>query len=257
MAVQTSFDFAASPAGAGRRAPGPIGDPEHETGRSRSVLERRLGELMARPISLTLTDNERTMISARRRGDVEHVRLHHMFVEADEPVVRALAAFLKDGDRLASQHLEHYVGQRRDRIRTRPRRKAALSGNGSHHDLAKVFDYLNARYFDDGVDAEIGWGRHGRAPGKRRRRRSIKLGSYRQSDATIRVHPVLDAAWVPEFFVEYVVYHEMLHHVIGIPVEDGKRRMHTAEFRRRERGYARYQEATSWERDNLERLLSS
>lgn len=256
MAVQTSFDFDSFVRRPAETRAAPLGDPGHETGRSRSLLERRLGELLSRPISLTLTDNERTMISARRRGHVEHVRLHHMFVEADEPIVRALAAFLHDGDRVASQHLEHFVAQRRSRIRTRPRRRPSLTPGGHHHDLARVFDYLNERYFDNRVDAEIGWGRMGRPTGRKRRRRSIKLGSYRASDATIRVHPALDASWVPEFFVEYVVYHEMLHHVLGIPVEDGRRQMHTPEFRTLERGFARYEEATSWERDNLDRLLS-
>jgi len=62
---------------------------------------------------------------------------------------------------------------------------------------------------------------------------------------------------VPRFFVEYIVYHEMLHHVVQMPVLDGRRCMHGPEFKARERCFARYAEAIAWEREHLDRLLAS
>ncbi|MGD8862964.1 MAG: hypothetical protein PVI30_23320 [Myxococcales bacterium] len=247
-AVQTTFDFAAF-------APRSPLDPEVAEQRSRSRLERRLAELMGRPVALTLTDNSRTMISSRARAGADYVRLHHMFVEADEPTVRALALFLTRGDRFASGHLERFVDENRDRIRKRPPRSASLDPRGDHHDLHALREGLEGEYFDVAQPVRVGWGRMGRPPGRRRRRSSIKLGSYRARDASIRVHPVLDAAWVPAYFVEFVLYHEMLHHVLGIHTRGGRRQMHTPEFRHRERMFARYDEAIAWERDNLDRLL--
>ena len=125
---------------------------------------------------------------------------------------------------------------------------------GSHHSLGAIFARLNAEYFDGRVDASIRWGRRTRA---RRPRRSIKLGSYNSRLGLIRVHPALDATWVPDYFVEYVVYHEMLHHIIPVELGVGRRRPHGRDFRRRERLYHSYGRARVWEKLHLSELLIS
>lgn len=98
----------------------------------------------------------------------------------------------------------------------------------------------------------------GRSNGQRARaaRRSIKLGSYTSRDRLIRVHPALDAAFVPRYFVEYIVYHEMLHHMLPPSMQNGRRDLHGTLFQAREKKFEHYQAALAWERDNLSRLLN-
>jgi len=87
----------------------------------------------------------------------------------------------------------------------------------------------------------------------------------------IRIHPVLDRAWVPRYFVAYVVYHEMLHHMIpsargnarqassNIASAKGqiaRRVLHPPEFLERERQFRGYDRALDWERRHINRLLS-
>ena len=246
--VQTSFDF-------GPVLSAPWLDHEAERVRAARVLERTLGNLLGTEVALTLTDNARSMVSARQRSGVAYVRLHHMFAHADEVTVRAVARFLTDGHQSASGQLQRFIKAHRDRIRRREN-EARVRMLGRHHDLLGIRGTLNDEYFSGDVLATIGWARMGRALGRRGRRRSIKLGSYRSRDALIRVHPVLDATWVPAFFVEYIVYHEMVHHVVAMPVENGRRCLHGPEFRAREKQFARYDEAIAWEQANLDRLLS-
>ena len=91
-----------------------------------------------------------------------------------------------------------------------------------------------------------------------RRRRSIRFGSYTPVDELIRIHPYLDQAFVPEFFVRYIVFHEMLHAHMGIEeTPNGRRRIHPPAFRRREEEYGDYDRAVAWMNDesNLRRLL--
>ena len=52
-----------------------------------------------------------------------------------------------------------------------------------------------------------------------------------------------------------VVFHEMLHQVIPIVERNGRRVVHGAEFRRRERQYPEYERAKRWEEENLSFLL--
>ena len=63
----------------------------------------------------------------------------------------------------------------------------------------------------------------------------------------IRIHPLLDAPFVPTWFLEYVVYHEMLHAVVPEEIDEhGRRRVHTREFYRRERKFHCYYRARRW-----------
>ena len=252
-AQQIAFDF-----GPTRPAPWLLSAPDPETERLRlaALLEQRLGQLLGQQVVLTFTDNARTMLSARKQDHVTQVRLHHMFIAADDNVVMAVARYLSGGGSAASQHLSRFIETHRARIRNAQRTTAPLRAAGHYHDLVAIMQSINTRYFDGAVEAKIGWARITRPTGRARRRRSIKLGSYLSRGAVIRVHPMLDASWVPSMFVQYIVYHEMLHHVIPMPVQNGRRRLHGADFRARERLFENFAEAHAWEQANLDRLLS-
>lgn len=219
-------------------------------------LERTLRARVGLPLRLTITDNRRTMLSLKRRRGSEgvEVRLHHMFLHGDDSVWSALSDYLFDGDRAAAQDIGRYIERHRERIRRELRRPIALYTTGVHHDLAEIYAAVNRQYFADRVEAHITWGRDP-AKRKQRSRRSIKLGSYTSRDRLIRVHPALDASFVPRFFVEYIVYHEMLHHVLPPKLQSGRRELHGPAFKAREREFRHYDAALRWEREHLDRLL--
>src|SRR3954468_3747879 len=139
------------------------------------VLATRLSSLLREPVEVELTDNAWTMVSYRRVQGRLQFRLHHMFPRAQEPVVRALAGFTGKNRRAHGRAIDDYVRENRDLIRAAaPRVQAPLASRGRVHDLLDIYAGVNAREFDDRVDARIGWGR--RSPAGRRR--SIKMGVY-------------------------------------------------------------------------------
>ena len=104
------------------------------------------------------------------------------------------------------------------------------------------------------MDVPITWGKLPTI----RRRRSIRLGSYSEEDELIRIHPYLDQPQVPEFFIKYIVFHEMLHAHLGVEVlASGRRNVHSREFNRKERAYHEYDRAVAWQETpkHLNRLL--
>lgn len=222
------------------------------------LLEGRLREyLPSGEVKVTLTDNRYTMISVRRlrREQRYEVRLHLMFADADAVVVRALARYVADNDREASHVLGDFIDNNSDHVRGKSRRAPTqvILTAGEHHDLRAIFDRLNAEYFDDKIDASITWGAR---TGKVRRRASIKMGSYVVEDRLIRIHRSLDRALVPAFFVEWIVFHEMLHQVHDIQVKKGRREFHSKEFLQDEKRFAHYDRARAWERSHLDDLLT-
>jgi predicted metal-dependent hydrolase len=59
----------------------------------------------------------------------------------------------------------------------------------------------------------------------------------------VAISSALDAAQVPAFVPEYVLYHELLHLESGIEALSSQ---HDARFRRQERMHPRWQEAEQW-----------
>jgi len=222
---------------------------------SASSLAERIGRHLDESVEVELTDNAWTMVSYKRLGPIVRFRLHHMFGDADETVVRALAGFTGRARKHHGKVIDQYIKTHRVLIRSAPARaEGALQTRGRVHDLAEIYAALNARHFNGTVEARICWGRS--APG--RRRRSIKMGVYLHEQKLIRLHPALDDARVPRHFVELVVFHEMLHQVIP-PTEgdSGRRCVHGRDFREAERRFPGYERARAWEKANLGLLLRS
>jgi hypothetical protein len=216
-------------------------------------LAAQLGSLLREPVEVELTDNAWTMVSYRRVQGRLLFRLHHMFASAHEPVICAIAGFTGKNRRAHGRAIDEYVREHRDLIRrTSPRTDAQLLARGRVHDLADIYTAINARHFEGRVRARIGWGR--RAPGGRRR--SIKMGVYFHEQKIIRIHPALDDDRVPRYFVEMVVFHEMLHQIFPPAAsEDGRRTVHGRAFREAERRYPNYERARAWEKAHLHLLL--
>lgn len=139
------------------------------------------------------------------------------------------------------------------------RRRGRLETRGRCCDLAELATDINDRYFDGQLATAITWAR--RRPRSRRRRRTrritLQLGSYRADLDLVRIHPALDQPWVPRYVVESVIYHELLHAALPATIQNGRRRVHTPEFRRRERLYPHLDRAQRWIQGNLKRLVAA
>lgn len=221
--------------------------------RSRAeLLAWQLSAQLSMPVRLSVTDNRSTMVSFRRSTHGLVLRLHHMFLDAPEPVVRAVADYAGRGRRSAGNVLDEYIRRQQPRIRkSRHAAEAELEPRGRCFDLQAIFDSLNRSYFQGTIQARIGWGR---MP-PRRRRKSIRLGVYDHQTREIRIHPALDRPEVPAFFVEFIVFHEMLHQLFPSASHSGRRVHHPRAFRDRERAFPLYAAALRWEREHLGLLL--
>lgn len=210
-----------------------------------------LWKALGKPVRLSVTNNLSTMVSFRKQGAGWVVRLHHLFLDAPDEVRTALAHFMcGENRRQASRSIDAFVEAQRA-VLLAGKAPRALKARGRYFDLADIFARMNARFFDGRIEARIGWGR-GRTRGARR---TIRFGVYERDRREIRLHPALDHADVPLYFVEFIVFHEMLHQ--AVPRTAGKSRAvhHSREFREREKQFPHYQDALRWEKAHLSWLL--
>jgi hypothetical protein len=218
-------------------------------------VESVLREVLGPRVLVSLTSNRSTMISYKRRRGVLYVRMHSIFADAPQAVLHAVATFVSDADpsprecRLIDDFIEIHRLSIRRALGEKP---MIVQPVGEVHDLKEIFVRLNGGYFKDGIEAQITWSR----AAKNQKRNSIRMGSYCDEQKLIRVHPALDQQFVPVYFVESVVFHEMLHEYHGVKeTEDGRRCVHSPEFLDDERRYPLYTDARRWERKNLNKLL--
>lgn len=183
------------------------------------------------------------VLTIRRRGDVLFVRFSDLLQRAPLDVLEGAGALLiarvyrRRVDRsLIQPYLSYARSDRtRGRISQMRRRRVRLvqtPPQGRHHDLAALFDLLNHRYFSGELQRpHIGWS-------TRSWRR--QFGCFDPGPNQIILNRRMDRPGVPQFAVEYVLFHEMLH------VKHPTRRSgctlvsHSPEFRREEKRFEHF-----------------
>jgi predicted metal-dependent hydrolase len=187
-------------------------------------------------------------------GGTINLKLHAMFLDAPVSVLRALARFLKNPDKSKQKNLSKLFHENGLDIvqKTKLKKSALLKHQGKYFNLKDIYDKINRTYFKNRVRAFITWGNGF----SKKRSYSINFGSYNWDSRIIRVHKALDRCSVPRYFIEYIIYHEMLHVYIGLKRDgNGRRKAHNSEFKQREKDFLHYKKAVEWEKKNLWRFL--
>ncbi|MBN1676985.1 MAG: M48 family metallopeptidase [Candidatus Thermoplasmatota archaeon] len=130
---------------------------------------------------------------------------------------------------LWSQNREIYLARSKD---------LSLTPSGAHRDLVAIFDYVNSFYFSGRLSRPtLAWTCE--SPSRR-------LGFLFEALDLLAVNKVLDSESVPRHVLEFVMYHELLHHVNALDARPVRRVHHTKKFREQERLFRTYEEAEVW-----------
>lgn len=125
-----------------------------------------------------------------------------------------------------------------DIARRRRGRKMISTARGAYYDLDRLFTRLNRTYFDGELKKPtLTWSQ---------RRTQRILGHHDSVHETIVISKSLDSKDVPEWFVGYIMYHEMLHVKHPARLINGRRYYHTSAFRADEERFPYYHQAQQW-----------
>ncbi|MBI5103206.1 MAG: hypothetical protein HZB33_15430 [Nitrospirae bacterium] len=194
-------------------------------------------------VRLTVTDNSSSMISVRKERGVVVLRLHRIFLKAGPDVLHEIAGFIKNL-KLKTPLVRRFILDHAGSLPSRTRKRQPIKTMGSYHDLARLALCVNRDYFEGGITTPVTWGTKKTGHSARRR----ILGSYNSRTDIIRINPILDRKNVPRYYLEFIIYHEMLHADLGVRKKNGRREVHSREFKRRERLFRDYDKALLWEK---------
>jgi len=193
----------------------------------------------------------------RVRGGKVFVRIAELCREMPSEEQKALALILvaklyrKKVPAAAREIYSNFIKRQEIRVRAvenkRARgRKVITTAQGNFFDLDEIFEKLNAEYFRKSLPKPVlSWSA---------RKTYRILGHHDSTHETVIVSRSLDDQSVPEFVVEYIVFHEMLHIFHPTTHQNGRRYNHTPEFRRNERKFRYFEEAESWIERNITNL---
>lgn len=208
----------------------------HPQPRSPEQLRNCLCRYATRPVHLTITRNRVSMVSVKFDPSGQaRIRLCEAFLAAPDDVLSALGHYLRARSPSSWKMVCDFVSSRIPEA-VPSARSVAVQSKGAVYDLTAIRDRMNRLYFDGTVDCRIGWAK----PGRRRRQarlRTIRYGTYNQALNLVRINPLLDDIRVPAQFLDYIVFHEMLH--AAVPSRRGESRWshHRGAFRLLERRF--------------------
>ena len=204
----------------------------------RSRISDRLGE----KIHLHINNNRTSLISFKRRDGVLTLRLNAAFLEISETSIGELVLWIKSPRRGAPESIKNFVKTLPRQDSASPKKRLYAMTSAQVYDLKVLFHKVNNEFFDGQIKADITFGRDS----SKQRVKVRRLGSFSHRHQLITIHPILDDKRVPEFVVEFIIYHEMLH---ALQPADHKR-FHDKAFRTREREYPTYAKVMEWQKKN-------
>ncbi len=204
-------------------------------------IKTHLEKLLNRSLVLTITDNSTNVISVAHKNSTIYLRLNKIFLKADVDVIAEIAEFIKHR-RCKTPSIREFVRINSDKIKKKPPRRINTRTEGRYYNLQDIYNSLNSEYFNERISARLTWW----GQNKRRFVRQRRLGSYSIHTNIIRINSMLDKKKIPRYFLEYIVYHEMLHADFAADKKN-KYRIHSKEFKERERLFKYYERAIAWE----------
>jgi hypothetical protein len=188
--------------------------------------------------------------TARLSDGTLRIRVSDIFMDAPEDVIGSLASILiarlyrKAIDPSVHHHYRKYTlrtdVQERARTARTARGRPPHNGtaHGRHIDLNASYERVRRMYFQDEIqEPTISW--------SKKRSRYI-LGRYDALHHAIYVSLLFDSPDVPEYVIDYIMFHELLHVRHRSQVQDARCIVHSADFRADERKFAHYDSAKQW-----------
>lgn len=223
--------------------------PEAEEGR----FERIFGGESSGDWKIVWTRNRSVMISVQKSRRPRTLRIHEMFKSAPDDLILDIAKMAEGRRRKWPRQVNMFIAKHKESYDSQGEYKArrvTLETQGKVFNLQELYDKLRDRYFSGELSVRLGW-----MTPREKRRVSIKLGSYSEETHVIRIHPALDNEKVPEYVIESIIFHEMVHAHIKSRLVHGRRISHGEEFHREMDRYPDHEEADAWIKNHMGLLL--
>lgn len=182
-----------------------------------------------------------------------HLKISQYLSDAPKNIIESLAILLLakvykvKPAKSVKESYQNYVESINEKLPIR--KKISPKGyefQGKYYDLRYLFNSLNNDYFDNKLAVNfLGWSKN---------KSYTRLGYYDRERDLLVVSKIFDSKKVPANVVEYLIYHEMLHILIPTTTKNGRRKIHSPQFKKLEREFPDYLKIQNWINKKRHRL---
>lgn len=131
-----------------------------------------------------------------------------------------------------------YESQTEQKNRINKNRKRIERSSSRNAGLRAILESLNDSFLQiDLGDLEIFWAKS---------KSKTRLGHYDPVHKMIVINPILSLEYVPDFVLNYIVFHELLHVYFPVSRKKGRNVIHGREFKNFEKKFPDYKKANAW-----------
>ncbi len=191
------------------------------------------------PINLSLKYMPYLFRVQVKRHEIDFA-IHENFSLAPQEIKIALLQAALNADKRSLGLVRIYSAgqnfQGLDKIITAGDGRPANSSQGSSFNLTDVFQRVNQQYFHNSMEPpQLTWSQ---------KRTHRKLGSYAADTDTVTISRTFDHASTPEYVIDFIMYHELLHKWLG--VNKARSHNHNKRFKVLEKQFRQYTQAENY-----------
>lgn len=205
------------------------------------VQNRKLANFTSEPFAIRYFPGSSLFRSDRKEG-IFTVTINEGFINAPQQVLYSILRMASSTGTKVHKHNMASYSNSADYLRISrellQQKSTEGSGAGLFHNLSTLCEKVEEDYSVPSIERpQLSW----------MDRASFRtFGVYQPSSDSIRISPVLDHPEVPEFIVEYVLFHELVHSWVGVRVRNGRSQIHSKRFKGLEHQFARRDEAAAF-----------
>lgn len=215
-------------------------------------LQSELKKYIETPFEITVNNNSSHFVTVHFNHKMRptFASIHALFASAPSPILKTLAEYINTQGKnpLLTHELRTYITTASRK--KRERKEIQIEGPvGQVYNLDSIMQSINATYFTHTpISTSITWFQHKR---NKRPTRKCSLGLYFEELNLIKINSILDSPIIPEYVVNMIIYHEMLHAIYPPKISpSGRRIIHTSEFQEAEKNHAYFLDAEAWLKEN-------
>ncbi len=211
-------------------------------------------------LEVLFTRNSSSLVSLSQKPEGGTLRLHQLFCKAPTELLKdVIRLCFSNIDRAHARMLRSrildYIGANRHLALATMSAPIYRKAQGDIYDLEKVLKKVVGEHVPErrlkSSRPVIGWSR---------KATSKLMGKWIETPPgeqnIILINRLLDDPRVPSCYLEFNVYHEILHDLFSISRAGGRWIQHSAEFQKREKAFPFYTQALEWEATELQNLVA-
>ena len=227
----------------------------------RALLWRYNSEIIfGGSLEIKFTRNSSSLVSLSQHQGSGTLRLHELFCKAPTELLKDVIRLCfsnidRAHARMLRSRIHDYIGANRHLAVATMSAPIYRRPQGSIYDLEEILkqvvrEHVPERRLKNSRPA-IGWSRQVT---------SKLMGKWIETPPmeknVILINKLLDDARVPSYYLEFNVYHEILHDLFSISRAQGRWIQHSVEFQKREKSFPHYARALEWEATELQKLVT-